>query len=336
MSDQNSDQIRALVLRQGEEKSTLAAVENLSVADLPDEPVRVAVDYSTINYKDALAVTGKGRIVRQWPLVPGIDLAGTVLESASDEFAVGDRVVLNGWGVGEGHWGGFAQQQRVKPEWLVPLPAGISSREAMAIGTAGYTAMLCVMALQRDGITADRGAILVTGSTGGVGSVAVALLAQLGYEVHALTGKPQAADYLRELGAAEIVSGDEWGERPRPLEKQRWAGAVDTVGSQVLARLLAEMHYDGAVAACGLAGGFDLPSTVMPFILRGVKLLGVDSVMAPRERRVAAWQRLDSDLPRQLLEKIGSRVLGLDEVPAACADLLARKITGRLLVDPNA
>jgi acrylyl-CoA reductase (NADPH) len=330
-----TDSIRALVLRQGENKSTLAAVETLSVADLPDEQVRVAVDYSTINYKDALAVTGKGKIVRQWPLVPGIDLAGTVIESASDEYSAGDRVVLNGWGVGEGYWGGFAQQQRVKPEWLVPLPAGISSREAMAIGTAGYTAMLCVMALQKDGITPDRGAVIVTGSTGGVGSVAIALLAKLGYEVHALTGKPEAGDYLRELGAAEIVSGEEWGQAPRPLEKQRWAGAVDTVGSQVLARLLAEMHYDGAVAACGLAGGFDLPTTVMPFILRGVKLLGVDSVMAPRERRIEAWQRLDSDLPRDLLEKIGSRVVSLDDTPAACADLMSRKVTGRVLVDPN-
>ena len=326
----------ALVLRQDETKKTLAAVEQLDQSDLPAGDVLVAVDYSTINYKDALAVTGKGKIVRQWPMVPGIDLAGTVLESAADAYPAGAKVVLTGWGVGERYWGGYSQQQRVKSNWLVPLPAGLDSRAAMAIGTAGFTAMLCVMALEDAGMKADSGTVLVTGASGGVGSVAVALLSHLGYTVAALTGKPDSHDYLRGLGASEIISGEEWGQAPRPLETQRWASAVDTVGSQVLARVLAEMDYNGAVAACGLAAGFDLPTTVMPFILRGVKLLGIDSVMCPQVQRSDAWQRLAKDLPASLLAQMSQQVVDLSHVAEYCQQLLARKVQGRVLVDVNA
>ena len=326
----------ALVLRQGENKKTLAAVEQLNLSDLPEGEVLVAVDYSTINYKDALAVTGKAKIVRQWPMVPGIDLAGTVLESSVADYQPGDKVVLTGWGVGERYWGGYSQQQRVKAKWLVPLPNGLDTRAAMAIGTAGFTAMLCVMALEDAGIKPDAGTILVTGATGGVGSVAIALLNHLGYTVAALTGKPESHAYLRALGAAEIINSEGWDKPPSPLETQRWAGAVDAVGSQVLARVLAETDYNGAVAACGLAGGFDLPTTVMPFILRGVKLLGVDSVMCPLARRSVAWQRLAQDLPAALLEQMSQQVVGLSEVADVCQQLLARKVQGRVLVDVNA
>lgn len=332
-----SDAFQALLLRQGEDKkTTLANVETLSNADLPEGEVLVAVDYSTINYKDALAVTGKGKIVRTWPLVPGIDFAGTVLESSDGRYSAGDKVVLTGWSVGEKYWGGYSQRQRVKADWLVPLPEGLDARAAMGIGTAGLTAMLCVLALEEAGVTPDSKPVLVTGATGGVGSVAVSLLAGLGYSVTALTGKAESHDYLKSLGASEVVGGPEWSESPRPLEAQRWGGAVDTVGSTPLARVLAEVDYGGAVAACGLAAGFDLPTTVMPFILRGVKLLGIDSVMCPYAQRQAAWARLAKDLPADKLATMADQTVGLGEVAAWCDKLLKRQVQGRVLVDVNA
>lgn len=329
------DSFAALVLNQ-EDGKTVPEVKQITNADLPDEEVLVAVDYSSINFKDALAVTGKGKIVRTWPLVPGIDLAGTVLESNAPGYGAGDKVVLTGWSVGERYWGGYAQRQRVKPEWLVPLPEGLDTRRAMAIGTAGFTAMLCVMALEDGGVSPDSGTVLVTGAAGGVGSVAVAVLAKLGYRVAALVHNPEKHDFVRELGAAEIADGPEWKDAARPLEKQRWAGAIDTVGTTVLARALAEVDYSGVVAACGLAGGADLPTTVMPFILRGVRLQGVDSVMCPLPARKAAWARLLTDLPREALDKIGSQVVSLADVTATAEDLLGGRVRGRVVVDVNA
>ncbi|MGD1982838.1 MAG: MDR family oxidoreductase [Chromatiaceae bacterium] len=325
---------KALVLTQGDDKQTLSNIEQLTDADLPDGDVLLAVDYSSLNYKDGLAITGKGKIVRQWPLVPGIDLAGTVVESSSADYQPGDQVVLTGWSVGEKYWGGYSQRQRVRSEWLVPLPDGLDSRQAMAIGTAGFTAMLCVMALEEAGVTPDKGTVLVTGASGGVGSIAVAILAKLGYPVAAVSGKAEADAYLKDLGAAQILSRAEMSEKPRPLEGQRWAGAVDTVGSTMLARVLAETDYGGCVAACGLAGGFDLPTTVMPFILRNVRLQGVDSVMCPVERRKIAWQRLVSDLPAKAIGEIG-QVATLEQLPALAEQITTGKIRGRVIVDPN-
>ncbi|MDQ2694819.1 MAG: oxidoreductase [Pseudomonadota bacterium] len=326
---------KALVLTQ-EDKKTVPAVRQLSVADLPEGDVLVAVDYSSLNYKDGLAVTGKGRIVRSFPMVPGVDLAGTVLESTAAGYRPGDKVVLNGWSVGERYWGGYSQRARLKAQWLVPLPAGLDTRQAMAIGTAGYTAMLCVMALEEAGVTPDPELpVLVTGASGGVGSVAVALLAKLGYTVAAVTGRPENTDYLKHLGARQIVGREEMAQPPRPLENQRWSGAVDTVGGVILARVLAETNYGGAVAACGLAGGADLPATVMPFILRNVRLQGVDSVMCPLPRRKTAWQRLATDLPPQALNDI-AHVASLEEIPQLAADIVAGKVRGRVVVDPNA
>lgn len=330
----SAETFQALVLRQADGK-TVAAVESLTTASLPEGDVTVAVEFSTINYKDALAVTGKATIVRTWPMVPGIDFAGRVLESSSERYRAGDRVVLTGWGVGERYWGGYSQRQRVRSDWLVPLAQGLDSRQAMATGTAGLTAMLCVMALEEANVNPRSGTILVSGATGGVGSIAVAILARLGYTVAALTGKRDAREYLQSLGATEVVSGPEWSEAPKPLEAQRWAGAVDAVGSRVLARILAETQYSGAVAACGLAGGADLSITVMPFILRSVRLLGVDSVMCPYERRLVAWQRIARDLPREVLDRVGQRAVGLAEIPQVCTELLDRKLQGRVLVDPN-
>ncbi len=330
-----NEHFSALVLTEVEGK-TQVNIERLTDADLPEGDVLLEVEYSSLNYKDALAVTGKGKIVRKWPMVPGIDIAGTVLASDSDDYQPGDKVVLTGWSVGERYWGGYAQRQRVRSEWLVPMPEGLDARRAMAIGTAGFTAMLCVMALEEAGITPDKGTVLVTGASGGVGSVSVAILNRLGYKVAALTHNPDKHAFVRELGASDIVDGPEWSEKARPLEKQRWAGAIDPVGSGVLARVLAEVDYEGAVAACGLAGGADLPTTVMPFILRGVRLQGIDSVMCPLERRTRAWQRLVTDLPMAALEKIGSREVSLAEVPQAAADLLAGRITGRVLVNLKA
>ncbi|MEZ5588299.1 MAG: MDR family oxidoreductase [Sedimenticolaceae bacterium] len=329
-----TDTFKALVLTQ-EDGKTVSTLRQLRDADLPEGDVLLAVEYSSLNYKDGLAVTGKGKIVRQWPLVPGIDLAGRVLESASPDYSAGDKVVLTGWGVGEKYWGGYSQHQRVQSKWLVPLPAGLDTRQAMAIGTAGFTAMLCVMTLEEAGVTPDKGPVVVTGATGGVGSIAVAILHKLGYQVAAVSGKPDAEGFLRDLGAGEILTRDEMSQPPRPLEGQRWAGAVDTVGSTMLARVIAEMNYSGCVAACGLAGGFDLPTTVMPFILRNVSLRGVDSVSCPVERRKQAWQRLVSDLPARALGEIG-QVASLEQLPELAEKITTGAIRGRVIVDLNA
>ena len=329
-----TETFKALVLTQ-EDGRTVSTIRNLRDTDLPDGDVLLAVEYSSLNYKDGLAVTGKGKIVRQWPLVPGIDLAGRVLESASPDYSAGDKVVLTGWGVGEKYWGGYSQHQRVQSKWLVPLPAGLDTRQAMAIGTAGFTAMLCVMTLEEAGVTPDKGPVVVTGATGGVGSITVAILHKLGYQVAAVSGKPDAEGFLRDLGAGEILTRDEMSQPPRPLEGQRWAGAVDTVGSTMLARVIAEMNYNGCVAACGLAGGFDLPTTVMPFILRNVSLRGVDSVSCPVERRKQAWQRLVSDLPARALGEIG-QVASLEQLPELAEKITTGAIRGRVIVDLNA
>jgi acrylyl-CoA reductase (NADPH) len=323
----------ALVLEQ-EEGRTVATVRQLEESDLPDEAVLVDVSMSSLNYKDGLAVTGTGKIIRDFPMVPGIDFAGRVAESASDRFNPGDAVILTGWGVGERYWGGFAQKARVKPEWLVPMPEGLDARKAMTIGTAGLTAMLCVMTLEEAGVKPGSGKVLVTGAAGGVGSIAVLLLSQLGYEVTAQSGRPETRDFLAGLGASDFVSRDEMSEPCRPLETQRWAGAIDVTGGGILARVLAEMNYGGAVAACGLAASFKLETTVMPFILRNVSLRGVDSVYCPIERRTEAWRRLSRELPDSAFEEIG-RVISLSEVPGAAADIIAGKIRGRTLVDPN-
>ena len=323
----------ALVLEQ-EEKKTLAAVKQLELSDLPQEDVLVKVTYSSLNYKDGLAVTGTGKIVHSFPMVPGIDLAGVVEESNSPDYKPGDQVIMTGWSVGERYWGGYSQYARLKPEWLVKMPEGMDAEKSMAIGTAGLTAMLCVMALEEGGITPDKGSVVVTGAAGGVGSVAVSILAKLGYTVAAVTGRESTHDYLRGLGASELLSREEMAEPSRPLEKQRWAGAIDTVGDTILARVLAETDYRGVVAACGLAGGFKLPSTVMPFILRNVRLQGVDSVMCPVDIRTQAWNRLLTDLPENVLGEL-SQIIGLNEVPQAAADIIAGKVKGRTLVDPN-
>ncbi len=328
------DTFNALLLRQDDDKKTQATLETLTVADLPDEDVRVAVEYSSLNYKDGMAVTGTGKIVLQWPMVPGIDLAGTVLESRSDAYKTGDKVVLTGWSVGEKYWGGYSQQQKLKADWLVPLPAGLNTQQAMAIGTAGLTAMLCVMALEEGGVTPESGPVVVTGAAGGVGSVAVSILAKLGYQVAAVTGRESTHDYLRSLGASEILSREEMAAKPRPLEKQRWAGAVDTVGGEMLARVLAEADYSAVVAACGLAGDFRLPTSVMPFILRNVRLQGVDSVMCPLARRTEAWNRLAKDLPMAQLEQV-MQVVSLEQVPEQAAKIMQGQVQGRVVVDLN-
>ena len=332
-----ADTFKALVLRQEGDK-VRNAIEELQIGDLPEGDVLVAVEYSSLNYKDAMAVTGTGKIVRQYPMVPGIDLAGTVLESKSPFYKAGDKVVLTGWSVGERYWGGYTQRARVNSNWLVPLPEGLDTHHAMAIGTAGFTAMLCVVTLEEAGVKPGSGAILVTGAAGGVGSVAVAVLSGMGYRVAVLTapGQEETHEYLQDLGATDFVSGPEWAEMPRPLETQRWAGAIDTVGGRVLARVLAEMNYGGCVANCGLAGSSDLPTTVMPFILRAVSLRGVDSVMCPIPRRKAAWSRLVRDLPAQTLEKITPGIISLADVPRYAAELLAGKVRGRIVVGVRA
>ena len=323
-----------VVLIEKDEAGYRAGVTEVDDAALPEGDVTVRVAYSTLNYKDGLAITGKGPVVRKFPMVPGIDLAGTVDASTHAGIAVGDKVVLNGWGVGEGHWGGLAQRARLKGDWLVPLPAAFTPRQAMAIGTAGYTAMLCVMALERHGVTPASGEVLVTGANGGVGSVAVALLTKLGYTVVASTGRPQEADYLKALGATEIIDRALLSAPGKPLAKERWAGAVDTVGSHTLANVCASMKYRGAVAACGLAQGMDFPSSVAPFILRGVTLAGVDSVMAPRAERLEAWRRLAQDLDVARLELM-THEIGLGEAVATAAALLEGKVRGRVVVDVN-
>lgn len=322
------------VLIEKDDAGYRASLRELDDAALPEGDVTVKVEYSTLNYKDGLAITGKGPVVRKFPMVPGIDLAGTVEASSHPGIAIGDRVLLNGWGVGEGHWGGLAQRARLKGEWLVPLPAAFTPRDAMAIGTAGYTAMLCVMALERQGVTPDKGEVLVTGANGGVGSVAVAVLAGLGYTVVASTGRPDEADYLKALGATEILDRAQFAAPGKPLARERWAGAVDTVGSHTLANVCASTRYRGTVAACGLAQGMDLPATVAPFILRGVTLVGIDSVMAPREERIEAWRRLARDLDPAKLALM-TREIGLGETIDTAAALLEGKVRGRVVVDVN-
>ena len=300
--------------------------------DLMEGDVTVAVSHSTVNYKDGLALTGRSPVVRRWPMIPGIDFAGTVRESGAEGIAAGDEVVLNGWGAGETHFGGYAEVARVPGSWLVPRPAAFTAAQAMAIGTAGYTAMLCVLALEDHGVTPGGGPVLVTGAAGGVGSVAVALLAKLGFEVHASTGRAaEEGDYLRSLGASEIVERSELSEPGRPMGKERWAGAVDSVGSHTLANVLAQTRYGGTVAACGLAQGMDLPASVAPFILRGVTLAGVDSVMAPRERRLRAWARLAEDLDPSALDTVTSS-RPLADAPQLAPEILAGKVRGRVVL----
>nr|WP_254215144.1 MDR family oxidoreductase [Burkholderia multivorans] len=310
-------------------------VRTLDDAQLPDGNVTVRVAYSTLNYKDALAITGKSPVVRRFPMVPGIDLVGEVEDSAHPDYRRGDRVVLNGWGVGETHWGGLAQKARVDGDWLVPLPDAFSPQQAMAIGTAGYTAMLCVMALERHGVRAGDGEIVVTGAAGGVGSVATAILARLGYRVVAVTGRPEDGEYLRALGAAEILDRAQFSAPGKPLGKERWAGAVDVAGSHVLANVCATTRYRGVVTACGLAAGMDFPATVAPFILRGVTLVGIDSVMCPRDERLAAWRRLAADLDVAKLGDIGREVGLADAIPLA-DELIRGQVRGRIVVDVNA
>ncbi|MBS0429285.1 MAG: oxidoreductase [Proteobacteria bacterium] len=323
---------QALLLTQSDDRVTNAHIRALDEADLPAGEVRVAVAHSTVNYKDALAVTGKSPVVRKFPMVPGIDFAGTVVDSADARFKPGDRVLLNGWGVGETHWGGLAQQARVKADWLVPLPDAFDTHDAMAIGTAGYTAMLCVMALQAHGLTPGDGPVLVTGANGGVGTIAIALLSRLGFEVHASTGRLNEATHLKALGATEVVDRATLSAPGKPLQKERWAAAVDSVGSHTLANVCASLKYGGTVAACGLAQGLDLPASVAPFILRGVTLAGVDSVMAPYARRIEAWSRLARELPREVLTA-NTETVGLADVPALAQRLLAGEVRGRVVVD---
>jgi acrylyl-CoA reductase (NADPH) len=313
------------------EGGTKAALAQFDEANLMDGDVTVRVEYSTLNYKDGLAITGKGPVVRRFPMIPGIDFAGVVESSTNTAWKASDKVILNGWGCGETHLGAYGEKARVKGDWLVPLPKTISARDAMAIGTAGYTAMLAVMALEHHGLNATNGPIAVTGAAGGVGSVAIAILAKRGFAVHAVTGRPQEADYLKSLGAAEIVDRKELAGPAKPLAKERWAGAIDAVGSTTLANLLSMTRYGGAVAACGLAGGMDLPGSVAPFILRGVCLYGIDSVMCPMERRREAWKRLENDLDRQKLTSI-TREIGLSDVFGAAPEILSGQVRGRIVV----
>ncbi|MGX9416448.1 acrylyl-CoA reductase (NADPH) [Vibrio sp. RC27] len=322
---------KALVLNQ-QDKKTTSAIETLDSSQLPDGDVLVAVDYSSLNYKDGLAITGKGKIIREFPMVPGIDFVGSVLESNDQRFAVGDKVVLTGWGVGENHWGGMAEQARVKADWLVPLVDGLEAKHAMMVGTAGLTAMLCVQALIDGGVTPESGKVLVTGASGGVGSVAVSLLAQLGYTVSVVTGRVDVnGPLLTDLGASEIIDRSAFEESARPLEKQVWAGCVDTVGSKVLSKVLAQMDYNSTVAACGLAGGFDLPTTVMPFILRNVRLQGVDSVHCPYEKRLEAWNKLTQLLPDSYYQNACTEI-SLEQAAEFAEAITNGQTTGRVVI----
>jgi len=328
---------RAIYLEQDPDKSTKAALRDLDDGALPSvesRAVTVDVAYSTINYKDGLAISGKSPVVRKWPMVPGIDFAGTVAASDDPAWKAGDTVILNGWGVGEGHWGGLAQKARVDGNWLVRRPEAISAFDAMAIGTAGYTAMLSVLALERRGVKADAGEVLVTGASGGVGSVAVSLLSRLGYRVVASTGKAAEAEYLKSLGAAEVIDRATLSAPGKPLQKERWAAVVDSVGSHTLANACASTRYGGTVTACGLAQGMDFPSSVAPFILRGIALIGVDSVMAPKALREQAWSRLSSDLDRGSLAAIARRIT-LAEALEMAPQILSGAVRGRLVVDVN-
>lgn len=322
---------KALLIKKEGDKQTVDDVE-LAPSDLMEGDVTVAVSHSTVNYKDGLALTGRSPVVRKFPMIPGIDFAGTVEESTNPNFKPGDKVILNGYGLSETHFGGYSELARVKGDWLVPLPKTMTPAQAMAIGTAGYTAMLCVLALEDAHVTPAKGAIVVTGASGGVGSVAVALLAKLGYRVIASTGRTEEEAYLKGLGAAEIIPRSELAVDPRPIAKERWAGGVDSVGSKTLANVIAATSYGGAVAACGLAGGMDLPTSVAPFILRGVSLLGIDSVQLPQPRRRQAWERLARDLDLKRLESM-TKTIPLSGVRQAAADILAGKVRGRLVVE---
>jgi len=326
----------ALVVNKDEDEKTSAAVEQISVDQLPEGNVTVAVEYSTVNYKDGLCIGSGGGMVRNYPHVPGIDFSGTVEASDDDRYSPGDKVVLTGWRVGEVQWGGYSQKARVNADWLVPLPELISSKQAMAIGTAGLTAMLAIIALEQHGLQKSNGSILVTGGSGGVGSVAIAILSKLGYEVATVTGRPESSDYLKSLGASIIVPREELNEAiKRPLEKQVWSGCVDTVGGEMLARVFGQMFYGSSVAAVGNAGGARLPASVMPFILRGVNLLGIDSVMQPYQNRLKAWERLASDLPMDKLEAMITPAT-LSDLPRLGADILKGQVRGRVVVDVNA
>jgi acrylyl-CoA reductase (NADPH) len=322
---------KAILIRKDSDKQTVEDVE-LTPADLMDGDVTLSVSHSTVNYKDGLVLTGRSPVVRKFPMIPGIDLAGTVEESSNANFRPGDKVVLNGFGLSETHYGGYSELARVRGDWLVPLPKEFTPAQAMAIGTAGYTAMLCVLALEDAGVTPAKGPVIVTGAAGGVGSVAVSLLAKLGYKVIASTGRPEEESYLKHLGASEIIPRAELSVEPRMLGKERWAGAVDSVGSKTLANVISSTSYGGAVAACGLAAGLDLPTSVAPFILRGISLLGIDSVQMPKPRRIQAWSRLAKDLDVAKLSAM-TRTIPLSGVRAAAEEILAGKIRGRLVVE---
>ncbi len=330
-----SDTFNAIVAEEVDGKG-VAALKTIGLADLPDEPVLVDVAYSTINYKDGLAVAGAAPICRKLPLICGIDLAGTVVESADPAYKAGDQILVNGYGLSEVHNGGYSQKQRVRPDWIVRVPEGMSLQETMALGTAGYTAMLCVQGLQDQGVKPEDGPILVTGAAGGVGTVAISLLAGLGYEVHASTGRvEEQGDFLKGLGATGLVPRQDLSRDSKPMEKELWAGVVDTVGDKVLATAIAQTKYEGVVTACGLAGGASLPSTVMPFILRGVTLRGIDSVMASQERRQRAWDALAANMDREHLASL-SEVVPMTRVPELAPQILAGQVRGRLVVDVNA
>lgn len=322
------------VFIENDEAGYRASLKDLTEEQLPEGDVTVRVSHSTLNYKDALAITGTAPVVRTFPMVPGIDLAGTVKESTHPDYKAGDTVILNGWGTGETHWGGLTQKARLKGDWLVPMPEKFSPKDAMAIGTAGYTAMLCVMEIERHGVTPAQGEIIVTGAAGGVGSVAIALLARLGFTVVAVSGRPEETDYLKGLGAAEVLDRAQFSEPGKPLTKERWAGAVDVVGSHTLANVCSSTRYGGIVTACGLAGGMDFPATVAPFILRGVTLAGIDSVMCPQPKRLEAWRRLSDNLDTSKLVSI-SKEIGLSDVLSLAPKLLDGQVRGRVVVDVN-
>jgi acrylyl-CoA reductase (NADPH) len=329
-----AEKFRAILVSRDEEKKQKVETVELTEADLMDGDVTVRVEATTVNYKDGLAITGKSPVVRHWPMVPGIDFAGTVVKSQNRDFREGDRVLLNGFGVGETHWGAYAGLARVKGDWLIPLPKGLTARQAMGIGTAGYTAMLAIMALERHGMKPSHGPTVVTGANGGVGTIAISLLSKLGWHVIASTGRLSEAEFLKGLGASEVIDRAELSTPGKPLGRERWAAGVDSVGSHTLANVLAQAKYGGAIAACGLAQGFDLPVTVMPFILRGVSLLGIDSVMAPRALRAEAWARLAAELDHSKLEAL-TRTIGFDEIIAAAHEIVAGRIRGRVIVDMN-
>ncbi len=326
----------AIIVDKDDEGKTSASVKSINDNDLPDGNVTIAVEYSTVNYKDGLCIGPGGGLVRNYPHIPGIDFAGTVEASDDERYKPGDKVVLTGWRVGEAYWGGYTQKARVNADWLVPLPDGLTTRQAMAVGTAGFTAMLAVMALENQGMKKGEGPVLVTGAAGGVGSVATAILSNLGYEVAGVTGRPETADYLKSLGATQIVAREEVNETTkRPLEKETWAGCIDAVGGEMMARVLGQMQYGASVAAVGLAGGAALPATVIPFLLRGVNILGIDSVMQPYENRVEAWKRVATDLP---LDKLEDMIVPakLSDLPQLGKDILKGQIKGRVVVDVNA